>query len=219
MIKKLKAERNILILCILTSLTFHIIFGLEADMQIASLEKSLQRRLAQMEAQEMLLEIQDLMIITQDELIQDYINKDTAELQAKIYDIPLSTELQEFTYKLCIENDLNYEMVLAIMDKESDYREEIISSTNDYGIMQINKVNHAWLADTLNIDNLLDAEQNILAGIYMLKDLKTKYEDPHKVLMAYNMGEYGAKKLWDQGIASSKYSRQVISIANELGGE
>ena len=28
--------------------------------------------------------------------------------------------------------------------------------------------------------------------------------------MAYNMGESGASKLWDQGIYQSKYSQRVI---------
>jgi hypothetical protein len=39
----------------------------------------------------------------------------------RIYDIPLSEEMQAFTFNLCEEYGVDYEMVLAIMDKESDY--------------------------------------------------------------------------------------------------
>ena len=141
------------------------------------------------------------------------------EPTARIYDIPLSKEPQEYTFTLCEENDLDYELILAIMEQESDYQERAISKTNDYGIMQINKANHRWLHEKLGIDNFLDAEQNIQAGIYMLTDLTHRYGNTHKVLMAYNTGEAGAKKLWEQGITTSEYSREIIARAEELRKE
>lgn len=143
----------------------------------------------------------------------------TPEPTAKIYDIPLTEELQKYTFNLCQENNLDYEFTLAVMEQESDYREKVISKTNDYGIMQINKANHEWLKEELGIDDFLDAEQNILAGVKMLSDLTVKYEDPHKALMAYNAGEAGAKKHWDKGTTTSGYSREVMARAEELKEE
>lgn len=137
----------------------------------------------------------------------------------RYYNIPLSQELQEYTFRLCEEYGLDYEMVLALMDQESDYREKVISKTNDYGIMQINKVNHEWLKEELGIEDFLEAEQNILAGIRMLAGLTAKYEDPHLVLMAYNCGESGAKRLWKQGKTTSEYSRSIMARAEELRKE
>lgn len=141
------------------------------------------------------------------------------EPQVRIYDIPLSPELQEYTFRLCEENGLDYEMVLALMDQESDYREKVISKTNDYGIMQINEVNHEWLKEELGIDDFLEAKQNIRAGIRILAELTAKYEDPHLVLMAYNCGENGAKRLWKQGKTTSEYSRSIMARAEELRKE
>lgn len=141
------------------------------------------------------------------------------EPQVRFYDIPLSRELQEYTFRLCEENGLDYEMVLALMDQESDYREKAISKTNDYGIMQINEVNHEWLKEELGIDDFLEAEQNILAGIRILAELTEKYEDPHLVLMAYNCGETGAKRLWKQGKTTSEYSQSIMARAEELRKE
>jgi len=141
------------------------------------------------------------------------------EPQVSFYDIPLSRELQEYTFRLCEENGLDYEMVLALMDQESDYREKVISKTNDYGIMQINEINHEWLKEELGIDDFLEAEQNILAGIRILAELTEKYEDPHLVLMAYNCGETGAKRLWKQGKTTSEYSRSIMARAEELRKE
>jgi hypothetical protein len=135
------------------------------------------------------------------------------------YNIPLDVELQKYTFEICSENNVDYIMVLAVMDQESDYREKVISKTNDYGIMQINQVNHEWLEDKLGVDDFLDAKQNILAGVYMLGILTEKYEETSKVLMAYNCGENGAKKLWDKGIYSTEYSRNIQEKMEELAGK
>ena len=91
-----------------------------------------------------------------------------------------------------------------------------MSGTGDYGIMQINTVNHEWLREELGITDFLDAEQSIDAGTEMLARLSEKYSDPHKVLMAYNMGEGGAAKLWAQGITSSEYSRDIMARRAEI---
>ena len=139
--------------------------------------------------------------------------------QVRFYNIPLSRELQEYTFRLCEENGLDYERVLALMDQESDYREKVISRTNDYGIMQINEINHEWLKEELGINDFLEAEQNIRAGIRILAELTAKYEDPHLVLMAYNCGENGAKRLWKQCKTTSEYSRSIMARAEELRKE
>lgn len=217
MIKKLKTKINILLILLLVSLAFHMIFGLESKRQIAALEGEVflnEINIGGLERRNALYEGIHYELSSR---INHYKEREE-QLKSlpKIYNIPLSESLQVYTYYLCKQNDLSYELVLAIMDQESDYREKVISQTNDYGIMQINAVNHTWLSETLDINDFLNAEQNIKAGIYILKDLTTKYEDLHRVLMAYNMGEYGAQKKWDKGILTSKYSRQVVERAEEL---
>ena len=138
-----------------------------------------------------------------------------------IYDIPLSPELQEYTYNRCealglVAPGVDYQTVLALMSKESGYTADAVSGTGDYGIMQINTVNHEWLREELGITDFLDAEQSIDAGTEMLARLSERYDDPHKVLMAYNMGEGGAAKLWAQGITSSEYSRDIMARRAEI---
>lgn len=135
---------------------------------------------------------------------------------ARIYDIPLTEELQEYTFTICEEYGVDYEMVLALMNRESEYKAGVISKTGDYGIMQINKVNHEWLREKLGITDFLDPEQSILSGVYMLSDLTRKYEDPHRILMAYNMGERGARDYVSRGNTSSSYSRYIIQRRAEL---
>lgn len=140
----------------------------------------------------------------------------------RIYDIPLAEELQAFTFYLCEDYGTDYEMVLALMDRESDYTASAISKTNDYGIMQINKINHKWLTEELGTTDFLDPEQNIRCGVYMIGKLTAKYDDPHRVLMAYNMGESGARNYAAKGNTSSAYSRYIMELRDKLlqgGGE
>ena len=82
--------------------------------------------------------------------------------------------------------------------------------------MQISSVNHGWLSDELGITDFLDLYSNVKAGLYILRNLFQKYETPEKVLMAYNMGENGAKVLWNQGIYGTDYTRLVLQIQNNF---
>lgn len=133
------------------------------------------------------------------------------------YDVPLDDTVQQYIQDTCDGYDFErYDIVVAMIQKESSYCEKIISKTNDYGYMQINKVNHEWLSEELCIDDFLDGKQNILAGVYILSGLYNKYEDIGLSLMAYNCGEAGAKQLWEQGIYSTKYSIEIQEIANGL---
>ena len=131
----------------------------------------------------------------------------------KPLDVPMDEELQEYVHHLSKGYDVEFSFVMAVIEHESSFRTDIISRTNDYGLMQINKVNHKWLNENLGITDFLDPYQNTRAGVHMLNDLFQKYEEPAKVLMAYNMGEAGAKKLWNQGIYETSYSRSIMKQA------
>ncbi len=132
-----------------------------------------------------------------------------------VYDVPLSEELQNYTQDLCEDYGVSYPLVIAIMQLESEFQPDVVSSTNDYGIMQINRVNHGWLEGDLGITDWFDPQQNILAGVYMLSQFND-CEDVHKVLMFYNCGPSGAKRLWSEGVHSTAYSRAVVEIMDGL---
>ena len=130
-------------------------------------------------------------------------------------DCELSDELQEYAWMLCESNNVSFTLLMSIMKQESKYNSHLISNTNDYGLMQINKMNHEWLSETLGITDFLDPKQNIKAGVYILKSLFEKYDDTKKVLMAYNMGEGNAKKYWSKGIFETEYCEKVMVYQSE----
>ncbi len=141
------------------------------------------------------------------------------------YDVPLSAELQQYTAAQCAaaEPPVPFEIALALMEHESGFQADALgynrNGSEDHGLMQVNTCNHEWMADKLGLEDFLDPEQNIRAGVYLLSlHLENHPEDLHRALMAYQYGESGAQKKWQEGILQSDFSRAVITRAEELKG-
>lgn len=134
-------------------------------------------------------------------------------------DCDLDVETQEFVFHLCEAYQIDWTLVMAMMKHESSYKSDIVSRTNDYGLMQINECNHEWLAETLDIKDFLDKEQNIRAGVFVLRKLFEEYTEPGLVLMAYNMGNNSAENLWKKGIYSTPYVQTILKYQAEFTEE
>lgn len=124
--------------------------------------------------------------------------------------IPLSEEVQTYLYNQCVCNDIDFDLMLALIEQESEFDKYSTSPTGDYGLCQINIEANAELIETKKIYNVYDEYHNIGLAITILSELQEKYgKDVDCVLMCYNMGEDGAKRLWDKGIWESKYSMSI----------
>lgn len=134
-------------------------------------------------------------------------------------DVPMDARLQEYVFYLSEAYDIDFTFVMALIQHETNFEAGAISSTDDYGLMQINSVNHTYLAEELGITDFLDPYENVKAGMFILRKLFEKYETPEKVLMAYNMGETGAARLWEHGIFEVNYSKEVLQKQAEYAAE
>jgi soluble lytic murein transglycosylase-like protein len=136
----------------------------------------------------------------------------------RYYKVPLSHALQDYTYKICCRYKVPkaYSLIIAVMWQESNFNAREISSTDDYGLMQINKTNHAELSRLLGIKDFLDAKSSIRAGIYMYSYLLQRHSDFTVCLMSYNLGETGAKRALRRGVTSTEYSRSVLAKLKQL---
>lgn len=130
--------------------------------------------------------------------------------------VPMDEDLQEFIFYLSQAYEMDFTFVMALIQQESGFKSDVISKTNDYGLMQINEINHPYLQEQLGITDFTEPYGNVRAGMFILRKLFEKYETPEKVLMAYNMGETGASRLWEQGIFEINYSKSVLQIQQEL---
>lgn len=134
-------------------------------------------------------------------------------------DVPMDEDLQEFVFYLSAAYEMDFTFVMALIQRESNYNPDVISKTNDYGLMQINEINHPYLQEQLGITDFTEPYSNVRAGMFILRKLFEKYETPEKVLIAYNMGETGASRLWEQGIFEINYSKSILQIQQELNAE
>lgn len=134
-------------------------------------------------------------------------------------DVPLNEDVQEFIFYLSAGYNIDFTFTMALMQHESGFQADVISATDDYGLMQINSCNHDYLKETIGVSDFLDPYSNIRSGMFILRKLFEKYETPEKVLMAYNMGEGGASKLWERGIYETNYSKTVLQIQQQFKEE
>lgn len=131
-------------------------------------------------------------------------------------DVPMSEEEQEFVFYLAAGYNIDFTLAMALIQHESSFRADVVSSTQDYGLMQINQINHEYLTETIGVTDYLDPYQNIRAGMFTLRKLFEKYQDTKRVLMAYNMGEKGASRLWEKGIYETSYTEKILNIQQQF---
>ena len=128
------------------------------------------------------------------------------------FDIPLDNELQDYIRNLCESYDVPMELVIAMIYQESSFRAGVVSGSDDYGLMQINTINHEWLQEELGITDFLDPYQNVLCGIHIISGHLAKTDgDIELALMRYNCGATGAKRLWDKGIYQTDYTQKIMT--------
>lgn len=131
--------------------------------------------------------------------------------------------VQVYLWCLCEQRDIDYYMVVALIERESGYKWDATGDGgNSVGYMQIGE---RWHKDRMleeAVADLLNPYGNIRVGLNFLQYLNKKYLDnsgANCVLMAYNMGESGARSLWKEGTYSTEYSRGVLKRAEEIRQE
>lgn len=183
---------GIYILCLIAH---HQLTKMEHALEVEVLEKRLENACD-------IIEVQEQTIVSLDQDIESF-------YAAPIYNIPLSEELQQYTFDMCNMYGIadKYDIVLALMWQESNFNPEAMSSTNDYGIMQINAIN---FTDTFDAVAAMDPKLCIEYGVDYLSCLYAEYIDDNMVLMAYNMGRCGAESHFADGTYASTYSLGII---------
>lgn len=150
------------------------------------------------------------------EVSRSYAAVEVKQEPEKRFQVTLAPELQELVYSECMARGVDPYLAIAVMLRENrGFDPSIISGSNDYGLFQINRINHARMAD-LGYNDMLDAEDNIRAGVYILAECLNRNDNYHQALMAYNLGQGGANKAMAKGIYSTDYSRGVMAFYDGL---
>lgn len=130
-------------------------------------------------------------------------------------------KMQVYTYCVCKQYGVRYDLVVALIEKESGYKfDEVGDDGHSIGYMQIYEEWHKDRMERLNVTDLRNPYQNVLVGIDYLSELIERYGTVQDALAAYNYGEQGAKRnLWKKGIYVYEYNQTIMNRMKEIEEE
>lgn len=136
------------------------------------------------------------------------------------HNVPLSQSLQRFITEACADEGVPVSLILAMIDYESGFDAEAVSETEDYGLMQINKINHDRMAEEYRAADMMNPYQNVYCGIKIIGSYLKEYDGNfNRALMAYNFGEYGADKAIEDGYTTCTYANDILELMNYYEGD
>lgn len=148
------------------------------------------------------------------QIVAETVSEEVEEVE--YFDVPLDEELQDYIFKLCKEYNIEPALVIAMIEKESNYNASAIGDRgNSIGLMQIQPRWNQNRMDILDCQNLLDPFQNVAVGIDLLGELFSKGNSVEWVLMAYNGGQSYANRKISNGEVST-YAKTVLSNSKNL---
>ena len=159
-------------------------------------------------------EITETLNEIEEEMILTVINSKTDNYSG----MKLSNEYEDEIKRLTSLYNIPYQIVLTIGYRESAgnwNNNGVISSTNDYGMFQINECNLAYIEEKLGFtkDEILnDPVKNAEVCIYLLKDI-IKREDVTTVEEVFGM--YNGWVGWENKPLAVNYSSACCEIINE----
>ena len=123
-------------------------------------------------------------------------------------DVPLDAEIQRLLYEACGETGIRYELALAVIWQETDFRNVVGDSGESHGYMQVQPRWHNKRMERLGVSDLSDPYGNFLVGCDYLAELTERY-DLSDALTAYNSGSPG----------NSQYAENVLNYMKILTTE
>lgn len=125
--------------------------------------------------------------------------------------------MQKYIYIISSQNDVDYTLVLAMIEIESSYRWDAVSECHAVGYMQIVEEWHHDRMKRLSADNLSNPYFNVMVGIDYMAELLEKY--PVDVALGvYNMG-WKAADLWEESRQITGYAERVMERYMEISEE
>ena len=133
-------------------------------------------------------------------------------------DIPLDEGTQRLLYQACEQMGIQYELALAVIWQETDFRNITGDGGDSIGYMQVQPRWHSDRMERLGVTDLSDPYSNFLVGCDYLAELIARDKGLEWALMAYNGGPtYANEKIEREMI--SQYAKNVLNYLNTLKTE
>ena len=110
---------------------------------------------------------------------------------------------------LCWEYGVDYEMVKAVIQTESDWNHKAVSTSGAIGLMQVLPSTARSEFDTPKQD-LFDPYVNVTVGIKYLSELNDRFDDMESTLTAYSHGPTATRKYSPTYVSNNFYVKRVF---------
>ena len=110
---------------------------------------------------------------------------------------------------LCWEYGVDYEMVKAVIQTESDWNHRAVSTSGAIGLMQVLPSTAKSEFNTPKQD-LFDPYVNVTVGIKYLSELNDRFDDMESTLTAYSHGPTATKKYSPTYVNNNFYVKRVF---------
>ena len=120
-----------------------------------------------------------------------------------------------YTYALCKEYDVDYNLVKAVIDTESSWNHKAVSRSDARGLMQI-KPQTAFAEFKTPSGDLFDPYVNVTLGVMYISRLTNKYSmnTLEKVLTAYSHGPTATLTYSSEYVEDNFYVDKVLRNLN-----
>ena len=111
---------------------------------------------------------------------------------------------------LCLEYGVDYEMVKAVIQTESDWNHKAVSTSGAIGLMQV-LPSTAMSEFQTPKEDLFDPYVNVTVGIKYLSKLDEHFDDLESTLTAYSHGPTVTRKYSSRYISNNFYVKRVLN--------
>ena len=115
--------------------------------------------------------------------------------------LPLTYEEQEALWEACQEFQVDHAVMLALIERETDFRNIQGDGGDSIGYCQIQPRWWSGLMEEIGAEDLTDPEDNFRTACAIMAQLTERYGNVEDALSAYNTGSAG----------STKYASAVLS--------
>lgn len=121
----------------------------------------------------------------------------------------ISEEYQRYCFEIAEKYDICPELLISMIERESNGRKDVSNSAGDSGLLQVNPKWHRDRMERLGVTDLYDPYSNILVAADYLAELLEQNGDMYLALMKYNMVHDTAERMYKNG----KYSEYAIAVS------
>lgn len=141
-------------------------------------------------------------------------NQNKATLNAT--DVPSRAQMQAMIIATARDLGVDPALAQAIAYQESGFNMRAVSPANAIGAMQVIPSTGAWVSDMVGRDlNLLDPQDNVTAGVTLLRHLQRDGRSLETAIAGYYQGEAGVKK-YGMHADTRQYVASVLALMSRF---